>query len=212
MNSDLDNNTILNPSQIENLQNLIRTFKALSKRFADSNLPRLIESHAQQQQLHQQQQQQQHQQHQNIQIQHQQQEIKPEPNTQNNHSQDISQLIPQRPLHHHQQLPIQIPSQHPTKTQGPTQNHITETIDLNQETAVNEIDKNTANPQVSYQSNLSAPPSQVNNLNPNPQSTLTQSSSLSWQCFYSLLLFGSGKNVDGAISFPFSVSIYFCLS
>jgi hypothetical protein len=41
----------LTASQIENLQNLIRQFKTLGKRFSESAIPKLIEAHAQNQQL-----------------------------------------------------------------------------------------------------------------------------------------------------------------
>lgn len=44
---ELDNSSFLSNTQIETLQQLIRQFKTLGKRFADSNIPNLIEQYAQ---------------------------------------------------------------------------------------------------------------------------------------------------------------------
>lgn len=77
--------TALSSVQIENLQNLIRQFKALGKRFADSAIPKLIEHHAQQQQQQQQQ---------------------PPP------QQPLPQSLP--PLHQQQQLGLPPPSINPS--------------------------------------------------------------------------------------------------
>jgi hypothetical protein len=205
--------TSLTSAQIENLQNLIRQFKALGKRFSESAIPKLIETYAQNhlggtaaldfQKL----------------------DAKPLPDHKPMMNPvpapvpipvpipvpmpqmvPVPQSLPRHPLPSaHHPLPQQ-PQQQPIHPPQPTQK---DTAPIPQATLQNAVHSlNNINP---LQPQSQPPgPSTSGTVAPlsNPVTTNLPTLSLSWQCFHSLLLYGTSKNMgENAISFPPSVMI-----
>jgi hypothetical protein len=188
--------------QIENLQNLIRQFKTLGKRFGESCIPKLIEAH----------------------VQNTQQSGNPMDPTavsfqplQNQSFQPPTQPVPlhaqhlqshqqQHQPHHHQHQSIQPIPREPAPVLSAVQTAAQSISSLNHFQSVPPLPSH----QTTQPTQSSQPPGNLN------QSLVTTSSqpnnalqtlSLSWQCFHSLLLYGTSKNMgENAISFPPSVS------
>lgn len=170
----------LSTSQIEQLQNLIRQFKILGRRFSESNIPKLIEAHALSQ-------------HQNggeVKL------MNEDPVTTSSNSFNqvaIQQLQQAPPLSNNnfvsQPLMNTKPAVQPLKPQTlPHQAPKITQLNINQSSKLSISALNGAS---------------VNEAPPVPVQPL----SLSWQCFHSLLLFGNGRPaLDGNISFPPTVS------
>jgi len=181
-------NQLLSTAQIEHLQSLIRQFKILGKRFSESNIPKLIEAHALSQQS-------------------------------GNHLDAVSVS---------KQL-AEEPAVSNNSTSSPSTLVITQTVPLTQNFSSQPMVSTQSKPIAQPNRPITTPPqnSQLPKANqqfvtqpPKPSNSLvgaqsadgitaaTQPLSLSWQCFHSLLLFGTGRPaVDGNISFPPTVCL-----
>lgn len=217
----------LTPQQIENLQNLIRQFKALGKRFAESKIPKLIEAQVQ--------------------------SLVPQTSTDSAKSSNapetshnppsVAQIAPQVPpaVHQHSYMSQTGPHSTPLGTQPPV--HLSSSLNTHhpiEKPVPQVVSKQVPVPTHAERSSVTKDPHHPPQTSHHPTGTVQTSSapttsqaplpsssssnnlvqssttsqvttnlpslSLSWQCFHSLLLFGTSKNMgENAISFPPSV-------